>query len=158
MHENGDIESIDHIRKRKNGRLDNRKGKILKPGIDSDGYLKVTLTNNGTRKSYLVHRLVALAFLPNPESKPTVNHKNGIKTDNRVNNLEWATNKEQKIHAIKNNLCNQNIEELKQANIKRSIKIIYDGVKYNSIREASRRTGICQWSIKRKGKEVMPNE
>lgn len=155
MHENGDIESIDHIRKRKNGRLDNRKGKKLKPGIDSYGYLKVTLTNNGVRKSYFVHRLVALAFLPNPENKPTVNHKNGIKTDNRVNNLEWATNKEQKIHAIKNNLCNRNIESLRKANDRRSIRIIYNEIEYPSVKAAHRLTGVCESSIRKYGKEVV---
>lgn len=147
-----------HIKFRKNGRLDNRRGKILKPYLDSDGYLRITVTNEGLRKSYFVHRLVALAFIPNSENKPTVNHIDGIKTNNNVSNLEWATHKEQKIHAIKHNLCDANIEGLKQANTKKSIKIVYNGIKYNSIKEASRKTGICEWSIKRKGREVMPNE
>jgi hypothetical protein len=149
---------LPHIKFRKNGRLDNRRGKILKPHLDSDGYLRITVTNEGLRKSYFVHRLVALAFIPNSENKPTVNHIDGIKTNNNVSNLEWATHKEQKIHAIKHNLCDANIEGLKQANTKKSIKIVYNGIKYNSIKEASRKTGICEWSIKRKGREVMPNE
>lgn len=151
----GRIKTLNHNTKRSNGKLDNRKGKFLKPAKDKYGYLRITVSKNKKRKSFFVHRLVAKAFIPNPENKPTVNHKNGIKTDNRIENLEWATYQEQKKHAIENNLCKLNIENLKNANVKRSIRILYNGVLYNSIREASRETGICQWSIKHKGIEVM---
>lgn len=69
--------------------------KLLKPATDKYGYLYFTLCVNGERRCVKAHRLIATAFIPNPNGKPTVNHKNGIKNDNRVANLEWATNKEQ---------------------------------------------------------------
>lgn len=69
--------------------------KKLKPGMDKSGYYYYVLCVKGNRKTMKAHRLVALAFIPNMNNKPTVNHKNGVRTDNRVENLEWATRKEQ---------------------------------------------------------------
>lgn len=67
--------------------------KILKPRANLDGYLQVNLTGFGKSKYVLVHRLVAQAFIPNPKKLPQVNHKNEIKDDNRLSNLEWCTAK-----------------------------------------------------------------
>lgn len=77
-----------------------RNGKYLTPK-KSRGYLHVVLSVDGITKNCLVHRLVALAFIPNPDNKPTVNHINEIKTDNYVGNLEWATHLEQNIHGTR---------------------------------------------------------
>ena len=70
------------------------KGKILKNIEDYKGYLEVGLTKNGKRKQFKIHRLVAEAFIPNPENKPCIDHINTVKSDNRVENLRWVTYKE----------------------------------------------------------------
>ncbi len=77
-----------------------RSERCLTPKM-SLGYLRVVLSVDGVAKNYSVHRLVALAFIPNPENKPTVNHINEMKTDNYVGNLEWATHLEQNIHGTR---------------------------------------------------------
>lgn len=73
--------------------------KKLKTDNHSREYVKVTIYNNGKQKTMYVHRLVAQTFIPNPDSKPEINHINGIKSDNRVENLEWSTPKENTKHA-----------------------------------------------------------
>lgn len=73
--------------------------------LQSNGhYLKVTLTKNGKQTQKLVHRIVAKAFIPNPEDKKEVNHIDGNKSNNCVSNLEWTTPKENQQHAVKTNL------------------------------------------------------
>lgn len=97
---NGDHYSINTIGKVRN----NKTGKILSPQKDHKGYLNVNLCLNNKAKRNKVHRLVALAFIPNPESKPEVNHKDGVKTHCDMDNLEWVTGKENIAHAFEHNL------------------------------------------------------
>lgn len=75
---------------------------------DKDGYEKFPCRSDGKNKNFKVHRVVAMAFIPNPHNKPQVNHINGIKHDNRVENLEWSTAKENINHAWKTGLSKVN--------------------------------------------------
>lgn len=78
--------------------------KQLKPYKTGKGYLTVRLICNGKNKNFKIHRLVAAMFIPNPYKKPEVNHKDGKKENNHVNNLEWATTMENIHHSVKLNL------------------------------------------------------
>ncbi len=69
-------------------------GNILKPGKNTEGYLLVILCKNGEKKTCKIHRLVAQAFIPNPENKKCVDHINRDKTNNHIDNLRWATHSE----------------------------------------------------------------
>jgi hypothetical protein len=82
----------------------NQKKYVLKPYKLKTGYLQVRLSKNGSSKGKTIHSLIATAFITNVNSKPCVNHINGIKDDNRIENLEWVTHKENMQHAVKTGL------------------------------------------------------
>lgn len=147
--DDGTVFSLPHAGVRRNGRKDNRRGKIITPALDRYGYLKCSFSYRGKRRTFAVHRLVAEAFVPNPAGKETVNHKNGVKTDNRADNLEWATRSEQRAHSIRLHLCDANMEILRSCNEARAVAVEVFGNKYSSIRAAARALGKHSRTIRR---------
>lgn len=161
----GKVKSLDVVYVTKNGRMLHRKGKTLKPTPIDFGYSTVTLTKNGKYKRFLVHRLVADAFIPNPENKPFVDHINTDATDYRACNLRWVTAKENANNPItkQRNNTNSHTQEVNRKrvlthilhNTKTCAKAICQYTKenlfvaeYESIAEASRKTGISENNIR----------
>ena len=97
----GRVKSVARRVEYSDGRVYNYPSKLKKLTKGNHGYLKVSLVDKSNRlnKSLLVHRLVAQTFIPNPENKETVNHKDGVKWNNKVENLEWNTSAENNRHA-----------------------------------------------------------
>ena len=89
----GRVKSLEISYIRKNGIMDQKSEMILSPKNNGTGYFTVCLYKNKIHKYYLIHRLVAEAFLPNPDNLPEVNHKDEDKSNNRVDNLEWCDRK-----------------------------------------------------------------
>ena len=97
------VSNLGHIKSI--GRKSNHKNTIImKPFISGNRYFSVYLHKNNNSKRTFVHRIVALAFIPNPENKPYVNHINGNRFDNCVSNLEWCTSQENNSHAVRTGL------------------------------------------------------
>ena len=87
--------------------------KFIYQSIDRYGYKQCLLYNNGKHKTKKVHRLVAEAFIENIDNKPQINHKDGNRTNNRIDNLEWCTNSENQLHSYK---CNGRLPSNKYIN------------------------------------------
>lgn len=120
------------------GRIKARSGKIIRPYDNGVGYLTVHLYKNGERHTRKIHRLVAEAFISNPERKPQVNHIDGNKANNHVDNLEWATQSENMRHSYSNGLRAKHRRSVVQIEIttKKIIRV------YKGASEAERATGI----------------
>ena len=88
----------------KNGYYRTKKESILSQYLCHNGYLAICLRLNKKTKRFLVHRLVGAAFIQNPDEKPTINHKNGNKQKNCIENLEWSTYSENLSHALETGL------------------------------------------------------
>ena len=110
-----------------------RDGKNLSPGLGGNGYYLVVLSKNGKTKSATVHRLVASAFIPNPNNYPYVNHKDETRTNNHVDNLEWCTPRYNAIYG--------NAKAKEAASKSRPVEQLLSGVvikRWSSTREAHR--------------------
>ena len=120
--------------------------KELKPWKNG-GYRRINLIVAGKKKNFLLHRMVAEAFIPNPDNKPEVNHKDGDKWNNSVANLEWATRRENITHADETGLRVNSIEALRTHNSNERKPIIATNVitgeeiLFESIQSAQRAIG-----------------
>lgn len=136
---------------------------------DKQGYLLLDLYKDNKQKTVRIHRLVAEHFLDNPDKKETVNHIDGDKENNNVENLEWATFKEQNEHFYKNKLkskCNidKAVKAMNKAQAKK-VKCLNNGVIYESASKAARAAGIsgslvmrcCRGECKSAGKDENMN-
>ena len=115
-------------------------GRVLSLWNKYNGYKMVTLTRNYEKHIFQVHRLVAKAFIPNPDNFPQVNHINEDKTDNRAENLEWCTAKYNTNYGTRTKRVRENQPHSKRC--------IVDGVEYISVCEASRRLNVPKSSLK----------
>lgn len=92
------------FRATRDGNIIGKRGRPMIGHVDRCGYHEVLLSENGKTKNYLVHRLIAKTFIKNPDNKPFVNHKDGNKLNNSIENLEWCTRSENTTHSYKNGL------------------------------------------------------
>jgi hypothetical protein len=132
----GNFRSLDRIIKYKQNGIRLYPGKLLKVEICLDGYRRIVLMKEAIKTRYMCHRLVAQMFIPNPDSKPFVNHLNGNKSDNRVCNLEWCTQSENELHSV-----NFLGKCMKGKTFPKKIKCITTNVEYNSMSEVIRFLG-----------------
>lgn len=128
----GRVKSCDRFRKSKSGSLSHVKERILKPRQDKNGYLEVAISKDGKLHYFRCHRLVADAFIPNPNHFPVINHKDEDVTNNIVSNLEWCSVSYNTSFSV----------------YKRSQKVLFDGVEFPSIKALARHLNVDSKAIR----------
>ena len=119
------------------GRIRSHKGHILTAGINTHGYLQVKVGKKEQQKIIRIHRAIAEAFIPNPENKPYINHKDGNKLNNSIDNLEWCTPSENILHSIYVLGENKRSQIDNLVHITKKVMCIETKEIFNSIKEAS---------------------
>lgn len=163
------VSNMGHVRSFADTNPINRRNRILKPAFDGKGnYLFVGLHKDGKVKQVYIHRLVAIAFIPNPDNLPQVNHKDECKTNNRADNLEWCTRsynsryghgRERMIESRRrNNDTKELAEKIKKTKLLRGTRDAEKAVlqfsmsgefikRWRSATEAERKLGFCRTNI-----------
>ena len=118
---------------------------VLKTSKDGKGYHRLRVTIQRRKLSFKLHRIVAMAFLENPDNLPQVNHKDGNKDNNSVDNLEWISNRDNARHAIENGLWDSVAEGAKRENESRKKRVVCtrgdEVIVFDSISDAERHFG-----------------
>ena len=144
----GRLKSLERTVKGNNGGVYVKKEKILTPTINSSGYYHTCLRKDGRSVAVYIHRIVAQAFLPNPDNLPLINHKDEDKTNNRVENLEWCSAKYNTNYGSAND---RRCESLKKRNnnynigipkVRRKVLCLETGIIYNSLKSVNTQLGL----------------
>ena len=138
------IEGFDNYEVSNLGKVRNIKtGKILKPSLNHNGYLRLWLYENNKQKQLYLHRIVATAFIDNPEAKPCVNHIDENKTNNDLNNLEWCTERENNVHGTRmKRIAEKRFKKVIQLDLNDNVLNVFE-----SIKQAGQETGVFATSI-----------
>ncbi len=140
----GNLRSKERFVKHWRGGERKYKSNVKNIRLNDKGYFRCNLKNEGKRYDFTIHKLVALAFIPNEENKPFINHKNGIKTDNRVENLEWCSASENVTHAVKNRLIKTKLTD------EQAKEIFNSQLSYRKLAKLYNITSGIVWRIKNK--------
>jgi hypothetical protein len=124
-----------------------KRKKFLSHRLDKDGYPRVTLHKDGKLKTFFIHRLVAMAYIPNPNNLPEVNHKDEIKTHDWVNNLEWCDKKYNANYGTRNKRISDSAAASDSAKKRKKIYCIELGQTFRSAYDAEKTLGVNQATI-----------
>ena len=122
-----------------------KREKFLKPRLDKHGYPRITLSHNGEIKTFLIHQLVAEAYIPNPDHLQEINHKDEIKTHSYVNNLEWCTHEYNVNYGTRNQRASAAL--MGHEGVCKRIYCLELNETFKSLKEASTKYNIDQGTI-----------